>query len=258
MLNSVQKKMKELLDAVQFLEDSANAFCVKIGRPKFIVEEGKERFKYSQPTPEILQVLKAVRVVSGLNAMLSLLEKGFVQEIGVLSRTIDDFLKEIYLIQEGIEAGTFNKSAKRFIDQFFMDDMQTFEEYLAKGKPNWVHRREIASSQVRFLGKFGNLEKIHRNFEFLDYLSNGYVHGGYPQIMELYIGGTNEGFRMKGVHSSNRLRTFQGQIVYCVSQSFLPFAFIAKNLRLLGLFNTLKAKSKKFGESDVYQEWRKN
>jgi len=51
-------------------------------------------------------VLKAVRVVSGLNAATVLLEAGYVVEIGVLFRTIDDYVDEILFIGEVVETRT--------------------------------------------------------------------------------------------------------------------------------------------------------
>ena len=159
-----QGKIQIMRDAIRMLEATVKPFTMNLGTPLFIVEEGKERFRYPNPSSLHLQVLKAVRIVSGLKASLCLLDKGYVQEIGVLLRTVDDFIDEIIFVQEAHTTGTPTADQKRFINNFFEDDFQTAEErFKDLKKRNIVPRKKIWTSIGRFLGKFSNPDRIHHS-----------------------------------------------------------------------------------------------
>jgi len=69
------------------LEQALERFIKHIEQPKPIPERGRVLFRYEHPSALIFLTLKAVRVVSGLNAAVYLLKRGFIQELGVVIRT---------------------------------------------------------------------------------------------------------------------------------------------------------------------------
>lgn len=141
--------------------------------------------------------------MSGLNAALCLIRHGFTQEAGVLFRTIDDFLEDISFLDEAHYTTTPNEPQKQFVEQFFAKDTRTTEEMM-DGTPKTprVSGKKKRASESRTLGQFDNPEMVRRRLEAVDDVLSGYVHGEYPNIMELYEGtgdGIGERFRMRGM-----------------------------------------------------------
>ncbi len=248
-------KKKEIRDAVDLLERAVDRFAVRIGKPIFVVEKEKDRFRYSQQNPIIIQVLKAVRVVSGLNASVHLLEGGFVQEIGVLIRTIDDFLKEIAFVQEALTTKSPTADQKLFLEQFFSEELLSPSELLIKDKKaNRVKRKKIVSAGTRLLLDGKIKEELRKGLEVVGDIYSGYVHGAYPHIMEMYEGGV-EGFAIRGTTIPERFESYLGQIACYVHRSLNTFSMIANNFNFIDLRDELIEKRRKFEESKVYREW---
>ena len=89
-------------EAVAVLEMAVGRFETKIGKPLVLVEERGQSIRYPDRSPEVVRVLKSVRVVSGLNACSALLAQGFIVEAEVLLRTVSEFLSDmIFLRRDG-------------------------------------------------------------------------------------------------------------------------------------------------------------
>jgi hypothetical protein len=240
-------------NAIGILEEALGRFIVKIDQPLFLPEEGRKRFKYPTPSPIILQVLKGVRIVSGLNALLCLLERGFVQEMGVILRTIDDFDAEIMFVQEAIDQGTMTAHQQEFIDSFFKDEPPTTQdiERGRSGKPRTI-KKKIIASLARIFGPFGNPDRVRRIAEGVHETLSGYVHGSYPHIMEMY-GGMPGRFHIRGMLGTPRIKDFQDQIAIYVHRSLNTFSQVAMNLQLNDLALSLIETRRGFERSSAYQ-----
>ena len=85
---------------MQILKSAADQLAALFPGPAFIPEESFLRFWHEEPTSDLdlAAFLKAVRIVNALNASLILPEKGFVQELEVLFRTIDEFLEDVVFL----------------------------------------------------------------------------------------------------------------------------------------------------------------
>ncbi len=124
------EKIRQIREAIVVLEEAIRAFEHRIGSPIYIHEEGGGRFKYASQSPAVLIVLKAVRVVSGLNALMALLRSGHTVEMGVIFRTVDDFLGEIMFVEEAMRTGQPTANQQRFIEQFFAEETVSVEEMM--------------------------------------------------------------------------------------------------------------------------------
>lgn len=77
---------------------------------------------------------RLVRIVSGLRAIKLLGESGFLQEMGVLLRTVDDFCDEVTFLIEGHGEDTPSTQAPKHVELFFAERMLPPEELkMARG-----------------------------------------------------------------------------------------------------------------------------
>ena len=84
--------------ATETLEIAFQAVESLIEKPVFVDNGHNSRFKYLSESLDAAILQKAARLVSGLNAALVLLENGFIQELGVIFRTLDEFFQDIIFL----------------------------------------------------------------------------------------------------------------------------------------------------------------
>ena len=238
-------KLEQIRAVVEELEGAVRAFETKIGHPLYITEGKGGRFKYPTPSPSVLIVLKAARVVSGLNALIELLRIGHTVEMGVIIRTLDDFLDEILFVNEAVRTGNPTADQQRFIDQFFAEDDFSVEEVMATDakRPAGISRRSIQASQARVLGDFADKgpDQVRRMVRTIDAAYSGHVHGSYMSTMELYRGGDDEGFMLKGTLGSHHIKTYLGELARYTHRTLNTFAGIAQGFALTELAERLLA-----------------
>jgi len=249
------EKTELIKQAIQELEVALSRLVVKIGPPIYIAEAGKPRFRYTDPDPIKLMVLKTVRVVSGLNAATVLLEAGYIIEMGVLFRTIDDYIDEITFVGETVESGATTTDQKRFIEAFFEDDTRTTTELLQdQPRHHRVERKKIHASLERVLGRY--LPKtpglVRRMSRAIDDVYSGVVHGSLTSIMELYDG-DQERFRVSGMLGHRLMRVYRVELAHYTHRALNTLGIIALFLGLVDLGDHLRDARVAFEASEAYQ-----
>jgi hypothetical protein len=214
-----------LTECINTLETALHELCVGMPKPEFNPEEGNERFRFAKIDPYIFVILKGVRVISGLNASISLLEKGFVQEIGVITRTIIEFLNDITFIQGGLNGGKFSEHQQEMLDIFFKDDVRTAQELMASdSKRPGIIRRKIYAALSKFFNPH-NPYRAQKIVKIGEDVFSGYVHGCYPHIMELYS--EPGGFQLEG--TSERIpEGVKYLAAFCIHPALNTFIVTAK------------------------------
>lgn len=237
--------------AIAVSEGALERLTVRIGLPLWIPEGNRPRFEYANRTPEVVTVLKAVRVVSGLNAALVLLRAGYTTETGVLFRTIDDFIDDIGYVLEGVYNGQSDAHI-RFIENFFIFDTRTGEEMLANTRQRpQTSRRRIQAAQ----GRHYSPENPHRTTQIARVVDNVYssiVHGSYQSVMELYEGGA-ERFRVRGMLGTPRILLYRKELANYTHRALNTLAEVAHYLGLTDVFDTLISHRREFEASEAYE-----
>jgi hypothetical protein len=154
---------------------------------------------------EVIQVAKAVRMITGLRAALRLADDGFTTECCTLLRTVSDFAAEILFVGEGIVEGRFTSSQQKFIDQFFVPSPTDPDELAAREREYYVGRKDIIAALSRLAQKARiDSEQLERLVAYLNKGYDSYVHGAYGTAMELFTGQTHT--FMLGGHESPQAR----------------------------------------------------
>lgn len=205
--------------------------------PKFVPVSGQPQFRYSENTVYHVAFLKAVRMVSGLNASLALLSDGYYQEIMVVLRTVDDFFSDILFILENSEQNSLSETQKKFMEDFFQEEFVNPNNPLENEKRrSTVPKRKIWASVARQIGPYANPSDAQKILQVTNDAFSGYVHGAYPQIMELF-GGEPPRFHMNGVLVRPRIEACFKQISFYLHRTILATGILTKSLGLSDLSN---------------------
>lgn len=160
-------------------------------------------FRYENPEVIHFCVLRAARIVSGLNASIELVRAGFTQEIGVVLRTNIEYVSHIdFVLASRDEQGKLSAKADKFLAEFFSDD----ERGSGKAKKVKLVQQDVHKLVGERLDKISNaagdgtvgrkaasdlMSNIYLTFSY-------YVHGRYPESMDLY-GGRPGYFHLNGM-----------------------------------------------------------
>lgn len=204
---------------INCLENAVHALSVSIGKADLINDPNLPRFRYSHLTIQHVCLLRSVRIVSALNALLVLWQKGFVQEMGVLYRTIAEFLNDIMFMLEEYPSATLTPNQQRFIDVFSKEEFEDSSSAILKSvSRNTVPRNKIRSAVSRMLSNGVNPHDLHEILTTEESSFAGYIHGAYPHIMELY-GGDSPKFHMNGMLDTPRIDESRKQIEIYLDRS---------------------------------------
>jgi len=232
--------------AIDNLEKVVCTFEQELDKPE--LEHGA--FIYKSPTVKHVCLLKAVRIVSGLNALVVLLRGGYVTEMGVLIRTVGDCINDIYFLLENFPQTT--PEVERYIANFFNDIIEE-PEITENGKK--VHRtkvRKIHASRARLLSERINLP-VDRDMVYRIYSAySGYVHAGFQSIMELYSGKEPHKFHLQGVTETGRIRQWQARLTELLRRTTLVFGYMAEKYNQLELVREIRVMLDWFDKEMTY------
>lgn len=209
--------------SIGHLENVVGAFEKELEKPELI----HGAFAYKSPTIKHVCFLKAVRIVSGLNALLVLLQAGYVTEMGVLIRTIGDCINDIYFLLEHFPDKT--PEVEKYTSDFFNEDID--EAGIAQNQEKKIHRtkaRKIYASRARLLSEHINFS-VRRDMVYKIYSAySGYVHAGYQNIMELCGDRPPYKFHLRGMKGTSRIRDWEKILAALIRSAILVFGYMAE------------------------------
>ena len=195
--------------------------------------------------------LKAVRVVSTYNACAYLIPVGYGQEVCALIRTAFEFLNDIHFIAEGVQKGTMTPQQQEMLDRFFEEDLLLPELLLNRhSKKPTVPRKKVYAHVARNLTP-DNPDRTQKLIRLLEEAYSGYIHGAYPHVMELYVGGDWR-FHTGGMPGTPRKFESLRALVRSVHQALNVFARVSALFANEELFNALLATRKILEVNKLY------
>jgi hypothetical protein len=221
--------------ATEHLEHVVGIFEQELGKPVF--RHGT--YTYESPTVKHVCLLKAVRIVSGLNALLVLFEAGYATEMGILIRAIGDCMNAIYFLLEHFPDTALE--AEKYVSDFFQDIIEEPELLAEQGKKTYRTKvKKIHASRARLLSEHINFP-IDRDLVYKTYSAySGYVHAAYRNIMEMYGGQPEPKFRMQGMKGTTRISDWEAIFVAFVRSSALVFGYMAEKYGKLDLIHEIR------------------
>jgi hypothetical protein len=249
--------VKELGAVMDSFSNPLKRLVEKIGKPRFVVDDRHPRFLYGNPGARTLLVLMLVRIVSGLRAALALVWYGHVIEASCLIRTIDEFVGNIMFVKEALDTGTPTADQQKYIDDYFIDRDQTLEEMLEKpARAMHVPRKQkIRASEARQL-KPEDPHSVVQASDAIDSVYDGFIHGDYSSVMQMYVGGSTEGFAVTGMQQ--RIPEHRKELANYVHRTMNVMGIVAHGLGLDEVTHELREMRRSFEVTPVYARTAKD
>lgn len=179
-------------------------------------------------------VQKMARLVSGLHAILCLHRHGFLQEQGVIQRTVDELVEDIFFLIGAIHQKKLQPLHEDFLANFFAEEFDSEKPRVVLPKPPQVVRKKIRAYIVRTLNPQANPSKALDVHSIVANAYSGYVHAVSPHIMDMYAP-DQQRFLVQGMLGTPRMEDHKDD---------------AWNYYLRGMF-AVQAASKAFGDASL-------
>lgn len=194
---------------VAILERIVEIFTGLLPAPTFRVLATDRYFRYEDPDLRHFCLLKAVRVVSALNASFELAKKGYTQELAVLMRMLSECTRHIEYVLDPDDGEKHKSNVTKYLQEFF-DDNERDPDSEIKGV---LIREKIINEQLgKTLDKIAALHGAVENrvpaaklFHRSSRAFSFYVHARYPESMDLF-GGRPGRFYLRGMSGTPKDR----------------------------------------------------
>lgn len=190
-------------EAIDSMEAGFRQLEDLVQRPRVVKQGDGIALRYSEQTIHQALLLKLARYISGLNACDVLLANGYVQEQGVIQRTLDELDEDILFLCFGAQDGTV-KLHRKYLKTFWQEE---FEEGVApidntKGRYH-IPRREIREWLGQKMGTDAD-DPGMKAMRCIQQTYSGYVHAASPHIMDM-CGGPELRFHLRGLNGTSRI-----------------------------------------------------
>jgi len=184
-------------------------------------------------TDSLACYLKGMKAVSTLNASLVLLKSGFTQEVGALCRMVDEACNEIIFLLKPEGENSLSNSQEQFLDSFYQEEFSDFTNILEAHNPrHTVSSQKIHASVAKIMSASINPSDAQAMTLLIQKTLSGYVHGAYPQIMEMY-GGNPPHFHMHGMLGTLRMTEWTAQVVSYTDKLIMLSILVSRKLGAL-------------------------
>jgi hypothetical protein len=178
----------------------------KIGKPAFVKRGTYHVFRYEKQSIEAAAIQKLARVISGLHASLLLLHGGFVQELGVIFRTLDEFNEDILFLCQAIRTGEVTELHRKYLDSFYQEEFNEPDNpFLSEQKRPTIPRKKIHAAIANMPENEMNPSDGKELNRTVSQAYSGYIHGASVHIMDMY-GGNPPHFHLSGMLNTPRIK----------------------------------------------------
>lgn len=193
------------LETLPVLHRAFHVLENKIEKPAFVKRGTYYVFRYKNQTIQAAVIQKLARLISGLQASLLLIQGGFVQELGVIFRTLDEFNEDIIFLCQAIRTGEMTGLQQEYLKSFYQEEFDLPDNpLLSEQKRPTILRKRIHAAIANISESETNpsdTKEIHRT---LSQTFSGYVHGASGHIMEMY-GGDPPRYFLTGMIDTSRI-----------------------------------------------------
>jgi hypothetical protein len=195
-------------EAIGAMTQALRRMEAMVAPPERVRHQTSFVFRYANKGIHEAILQKLARSTSGLNAVFVLLHTGFVQEAGVLFRTLDEIQEDIMFLATAETNNARTDRHDKYLEAFYADPVFSRPEgSLNIPKPNLLPRKKIRAHTVNVLGEGVNVSQALAAGEAVGTAYSGYVHASSECIMDMY-GGDPPHFHVAGMRGTPRIATF--------------------------------------------------
>lgn len=201
---------------------------VAIPPPRKVAHSDSFVYRYANKGIHEALLQKLARSISGLNAVAVILATGYVQEAGVLFRTLDEIQEDIFFLASAETNGARTEHHTKYLEAFYAESVFSRPEgSLNIPKPNLVPRKKIRAHTMNVLGEGVNASQALAASEGVSTAYSGYVHAASENIMDMY-GGTPPHFHLQGMRGTPRIATSAQDAEIYVYRGLMATIIVAK------------------------------
>jgi hypothetical protein len=243
-------------EALNILVESFDELSDQLGKPEEVAINGGYTYRYKDENIYVAMVLKLARVITGLQAIYYLNQKGFIQESAALQRIADELGEDILFLSFSIIFDDETERHKTYLDAFFEEENEEGKSLLESAqKRPMVLRKHIQAYINKNRGAGDDQNTGKEANRTLSKAYSGYVHSAAPHVMELFYGNPPI-FHLSGAQASPLYEDHINDMLNYFYRGLLSMSFAAKafenELLFQKLFEYSKSFEKKSGrESDL-------
>lgn len=221
---------------IEPMERLVQAFANSLPQPHMVRED--RGFRYESGDVRHFCLIKAVRVVSTLNASIDLARNGYSQEIGTLMRILTECTTHIEFVLDRSEEEEHQKEVERYLKAFFADSHRDRSAEIIKAQvpQGFVHAR-LGKTLNGYAAEQGDAEErvsAVRLYSNIYRIYSNYVHVKYPETMDLY-GGRPGRFHLRGMRGTPKDAENVAVLETFVTSALTTFIVMVQGLDLYGL-----------------------
>lgn len=139
------------LETLAVLHPAFQVLENKIEKPVLVKRGSYYVFRYKNQTIQAAVIQKLARLISGLHASLLLLQGGFVQELGAIFRTLDEFNEDILFLCQAIRTGELTELHQKYLDTFYQEEFkQPDNPFLSEQKRPTIPRKKNSCCNCQY------------------------------------------------------------------------------------------------------------
>lgn len=216
-----QRTLSVMESAFRVLEQQVPKPIKKPFRDSFV-------FRYKEKSIYQALILKLARVVSGLHAAKCLLDKGLLQEQGILQRMLDEFGEDILFLVYGLTIDKITDLHKEYLSFFYEEEFDVPENPIKSSqKRGMIPRKKIRAYIARIEGSNLNPSDGVELSRTMSKAYSGYVHGAAPHIMDMYCGYPPR-FHTSGMLGTPMIKVYRKDLWNYFFRGILSFILVAK------------------------------
>jgi hypothetical protein len=233
-------------DTLVILESAFRTLEQKVPKPIRKPFRDSFVFRYEEQTVYQALIQKLARLLSGLHAASCLLEKGFVQEQGILQRTLDELREDIIFLVYGVTTDKITELHKQYLSYFYEEEFDIPENPVKSSqKRGMVPRKKIRAYIARMEGSNLSPSDDIELSRTISKAYSGFVHGASPHIMDMY-GGDPPIFHVSGMLGTPRIEEYRNDLWNYYYRGLMSFLLVAIAFRDDELYKRLSDFQNKF------------
>lgn len=185
-------------------------------------------FRFKEKSIHQALIQKLARVQSSLRAAYLLLNYGYVYELGVLQRVIDETNEDIQFLVYAVTNDRVTDLHERYLASFWEEEFNDAgDALLSEQKRAMIPRKKIRAYIAKVEGAPMDPSRGVELGRTISKTYSGYVHGASPHIMDTY-GGSSPRFHTAGMLGTPRIYEHTRDLWNCMYRGFLSHIFVAK------------------------------
>jgi hypothetical protein len=198
-------------------------------------------FRYTERTIQQAIVQKLARMISGLHAVETLLERGLFQEQGMVQRCLDEIDQDIWFLSFGIIRNDITPLHTEFLHYFYAEEFDEPSDIVGSHKSRGMVRREKIRAYIeRDLGSGQEAAAAKAVGKVLTKAYSGFIHAASPHIMDMY-GGLQPQFDVNGASKPFRYAEFGRDALSYFYRAVLTMALAGRAFGDENMFSSMRA-----------------